>query len=127
MAETGVSTENTEAGWWAGLDDDHKGFVQSKGWDKLDGPAAALELAKAYRGSERLRGGLASGDTVALPKEGDAASAKAFWERVGTPKDAAGYVFDGLTRKDGTALDPAFVDKARAAAAAAKASARATC
>ena len=116
MADVNENPGGAAPGWAAGLDADHQTFLQSKGWDKLEGPQAAVELAKAYRGSEKLRGGLAAGDVVALPKEGDAAAAKAFWERVGTPKDATGYTFDGLKRKDGTALDAGYLDAARLAA-----------
>lgn len=104
-------------GWWSTLDADHQAHIQSKGWDKLPADAAAVELSKAYRGSETLRGRLASGDVVALPKEGDAEAAKAFWEKVGAPKDATGYSFEGLKRKDGTALDAGYLDAARLAAA----------
>jgi hypothetical protein len=114
MAET-PTDPNQPASWADKLDADHQQFIQGRGWDKLDAGAAAAELAKAYRGSERLRGGLAAGDVVALPKEGDAASARAFWERVGAPKGTDGYAVD-VKRHDGRALDEGYLDAARKAA-----------
>ena len=105
--------------WHAGLDDEHRTHITSKGWDKLDGPAAAAAIATAYRGLEKMHGSLAAGNTVAIPKPEDGADVqKAFWQKLGAPPAADGYKFDALKFKDGTGLDPAFQDAVRAAAAA---------
>ncbi len=111
--------------WYAGLDAEHQSMLQSRGLHTMDPAQAAVELAKAYRGSERLRGGLAAGDVVALPRGPDhpqgAATPeelKAFWQRVGAPADASGYKFDDLKFSDGTSPDQSFQDQVRAAAAA---------
>jgi hypothetical protein len=124
VAEDNKTATGADPGWWSALDAEHQTLVQSKGWDKLDGQAAAAAIAKAYRGSEQMRGGLAAGNVVELPLPGadgtvDPVKAKAFWEKVGTPKDATGYTFEGLAHKDGSALDARYLDAARAAAAAA--------
>jgi hypothetical protein len=103
-------------GWWSKLEEADRGFVTNRGWDKLDPGAAAAEALKAYRGSEKLRGGLASGDVVALPKQGDAEGAKEFWKKVGTPEKPEGYNFEGLQTKAGVAPEEGYLAAARAAA-----------
>lgn len=105
--------------WYAGLDDDHRTHITSKGWDKLDAPAAAVAMSTAYRGLEKLHGSIAAGNMVSLPKPEDGADVqKAFWQKLGAPPAADGYKFDDLKFKDGTGLDPAFADAVRAAASA---------
>lgn len=104
--------------WFDTLDDDHRAHIVSKGWDKLEGDGAATAIATAYRGLEKLHGGVSSGEYVKPPGPTDTPEAvKAFWQKLGTPADAKGYDFDALKFKDGTGFDPAFQDQARAAAA----------
>lgn len=94
--------------WYSTLDPDHLTFVQSKGWHTMEPAAAAVELAKAYRGSEKLRGGLAAGDVVQIPRDIDPAEThKAFWQRVGAAPEASGYKFDAVKRADGSSLPDA--------------------
>ena len=53
-----------------------------------------------------------------LPKDAsDEAGIKAMWKRLGAPDAPEGYDFSGVKFADGTDLDQAFVDRARAAAA----------
>lgn len=89
----------------------------NNGWDKLDAPVAAATIAKSYRELQKLHGGLAAGDVVRLPRDGDQAEQAAFWERMGTPKEASAYKLDELRKGDGTPLDQAYLDAARTAAA----------
>jgi len=102
--------------WWSGLDDVHKGHVQSKGWDKLDPAAAAVAAAQAHREAQQYVGAPAS-ELLRIPKQEDAAGQVAFWEKLGAQKDKAGYKLDDVKYADGTPLKPALVDSLTAAAA----------
>ena len=105
--------------WHSTLDAEGVAHAAAKGWDKLDAGQAAIAAAKAARSLESLHGGIASGEYARLPRVDAPDEAKAFWQKLGTPEKAEGYKFDGLAFKDGTSLDPAFQDAARAAALAA--------
>lgn len=78
--------------WSDELDNDLRGYVANKGWDKLEGPAAAAAVAKSYRELERSR-----------PEA--------------PPKDASGYTFEGVAQKDGSKPDTGFLDFAKSLAA----------
>lgn len=102
--------------WFATLDDAGKAHATAKGWDKLDPTQAAQAAAKAARSLETLHGGITSGEYARLPRAEAPDEAKEFWQKLGTPAEAAGYKFDGLAFTDGSSLDPAFQDAVRAAA-----------
>lgn len=102
--------------WWSGLDDVHKGHVQSKGWDKLDPAAAAIAAAQAHREAQQYVGAPAS-ELLRMPKPDDAAGTAAFWQKLGAPADKAGYKLDDVKFTDGSPLDPSFVEAMVTAAA----------
>ncbi len=62
--------------WMSNLDDETRAAATSKGWDRLDGDAAAQAIFKSYSNLEKMR-----------PEQ--------------PPKDPSGYTFEGLTIKDG--------------------------
>ncbi len=98
------------ATWYAGLDAEHVGHVQSRGWDKLDPTAAALEAVKAHR-SAAVMIGTPADQILKLPKDAsDEAGWKSTWQRLGAPDKPEGYKFEGID-------NPAFTDKMREAAA----------
>lgn len=78
--------------WSDDLDNDLRGYVANKGWDKLEGPAAAAAVAKSYRELERTR-----------PEA--------------PPRDASGYTFEGVALKEGGVPDASFIEFARGLAA----------
>lgn len=70
-----------------------KEHLTNKGWDKLDGDAAALAAVKAHQAVEKMVGAPAE-QLVKLPKDGADPTFNEVWGRVsalGKPKDAAGY------------------------------------
>lgn len=120
MSEPGTVTPAAPAvvaAWHAGLDSDTLGHVQSRGWDKLAGDAAALEAVKAHREAQKLIGRPAE-SLVVWPK--DATDQEAWGkvrEKMGVPKEAKDYAFDGVKFADGTELDAPFIEAIRATAA----------
>lgn len=103
--------------WFDGFDEDGKAFVTSKGWNALEGDAAATAIATSYRELQKMHGGLAAGSAVILPKpDADAETQGAFWEKVGAPKEKAAYKFDGIALSTGESLEDGFVDAVREAA-----------
>ena len=115
-----MSEDHAPQPWYTGLDADHLTQIQSRGWDKLDGPAAAAAMAKSYRELSQLNGAVAAGNALLLPKPDDAEAHKAFWEKLGTSLPAADYKFDALTYSDGRTIEPALQDALKAAATEAK-------
>ncbi len=92
--------------WFSALDAEHIGFVQTKGYDKLDPQAAALKMATDYRQTEKYVG-LPADQLLRLPKDtGDTEGWKAVYQRLGAPDKPEGYDFssvefdeEGLTTK----------------------------
>ena len=88
----------TAPDWRAGLDDDLGALVQQKGW------RSARDVLASYRNLEKLVGG----DRLAVP--GRDAGPDAWgpvWDRLGRPKDAAGYEF---APPEGVTYDRAHAD-----------------
>jgi hypothetical protein len=89
---------DTAPDWRADLDGDLGALVQQKGW------RSARDVLTSYQNLEKLVGG----DRVALP--GRDAGAEAWgpvWDKLGRPKDAAGYDF---APPEGVAYDKAHAD-----------------
>ncbi|MGE3283780.1 MAG: hypothetical protein AB7H90_03270 [Alphaproteobacteria bacterium] len=108
---------STQATWYQGLDDEHVGHVQSKGWDKLEPAAAAVEIAKAHREAQKFIGHPQE-HLLRLPKDAtDTDGWTGVWQRLGAPADAKDYTFEGVEAGEATA---SLVDTLRGAAASAK-------
>jgi len=70
--------------WTDTLDNDTRAYIASKGWDRLDGDAAAQAVVKSYREIDRMR-----------PEA--------------PPKSAAEYDFSSVKLADGSAPDAALL------------------
>jgi hypothetical protein len=70
--------------WMGGFSDDQKAFVTTKGYK---GPVDILE---SYRNLEKLHG-VSQDRIIKLPEKMDSPEMRAVWEKLGAPKDAAGY------------------------------------
>ena len=103
--------------WHHDLDADAKGWLSTKGWDKLDAKGAVTAAVQAYRGAEKLMGG----DPASLLRQPrpDATPAEinAFWQKLGAPEKPEGYDFSGVKHADGNGLDEDFVGFLRTTAA----------
>lgn len=111
----GGGTPDPAAGspWHTGkVDAETLGLWQNKGWDISDPAKTAVEVTKAYREAERFIG-VPPSELIRMPKSGDEAAAKAMWQRLGAPPDAAGYDFAGVKFADGTDVDADFATHMR--------------
>lgn len=95
--------------WFSSYDEDTKGFVTAKGWDKLDPNAALAEAVKGYRGAESKLG-VPADQILKLPgKDAKPEDWKPVWQRLGAPETPEGYE---LPVPDGH--DPEFAKAASA-------------
>jgi hypothetical protein len=96
--------------WHKGFEPDALGFLQNRGWDKLDAPTAAKQAITAYReASSKL--GVAPERLLQLPENlTDAAAMKSVWQKLGAPPDGK-YDFAGLKNSDGSDFAPAFTEQ----------------
>lgn len=119
---TGANAASGEASqgaapWYQGGDAELIGHIQNRGLHEKTAAEAAFELARAHREAERYIG-VPADQVLKLPKDPtDSAGWRAVQERLGAPKDAAGYDFSSVKKADGSVPDAAFVDAMRAAAA----------
>ena len=96
------------AAWYQGFEAEEVGYIQNRGWDKLDPAAAFREAAKAHRAAEKHIG-VPADKLVRLPNgPADAEGLKTFYEKIGVPADDKGYDFSGIKFADGTELDAGF-------------------
>lgn len=101
--------------WFDGADADTLGYLQNRGWDKLDAKTAAFNAAKAHREAEKLIG-VPADKIVRLPKDAnDAEGWSKLRTQLGVPADAKGYDFSAVKFADGTALDDEFTGTLSAA------------
>jgi hypothetical protein len=92
-------TPTPEDHWSKGLDAETVGFLQTRGWDKLDATAVTGEAIKAYRNASKMMGAPPD-QLLRLPREDDVADRQAFWRRLGAPEKADDYKFEGLEWED---------------------------
>ncbi|SRR5579884_2976376 len=72
------------------------GYLQNRGWDKLDPAAAALAAAQAHREASQFLG-VPPEQLLRLPKDAsDEAAWKTVYQRLGAPADPKEYAFDGV-------------------------------
>lgn len=65
-------------------------YVQSKGWDKSQNPAA--DILQSYRNLEKLNGAVAGGKAIIPPDDNaDQAAKDAFFNKLGRPEKVEGY------------------------------------
>ena len=96
----GEASGTTEAAapWFSAAGEETRGFMEARGYDKIEDPAqAALQAIEGHRNVEKLIGADKAGRTVVLPKEGATEDERAeFYARLGRPKEPGGYELDGF-------------------------------
>ena len=96
------------------------GHLQTHGWDKKTPTEVAIAAAQSHYSASKLIGADPS-QVLKLPKDAaDEAGWKTVYERLGVPKDATGYKFDGLKFADGKPPEKDFTDWVSAQALALK-------
>ena len=89
--------------WHDGIEAETLGFWQNKGLDVTDPKKLASELTKQYRSAEKFIG-VPPDQVVKLPKaDAPAEDLRAFYERLGAPKEAKDYDLSAV--KDTTIAD----------------------
>ncbi len=107
---TGQTTTTVQAPWHTGADAETLGYLQTKGWDKLDAKDAALNAVKSYREAEKHIGAPPD-KIIRMPEQNDQAGWRALRERLGAPAKPEEYDFKTTVKfKDGTELDDGFVN-----------------
>lgn len=109
MAEvTPTPTPTPTAPWYAGADAETVGYLQTKGLAEKTAKEAALAAIASHRQAEKFIGAPAD-KLIRLPKDASDAEAYAtMYDRLGVPKEAKGYSFEGIKFKDGSDLDEGF-------------------
>lgn len=115
MSEERAEASSAETPWYDGLDDEHKGHIQNKGWDKMAPGEAAAAMARAHREAER-RLGIPPNEVLRVPSKADDAGWDTVWERLGAPKEATAYDLAPIKFKDGGDLDDGFAELMRGTA-----------
>lgn len=110
-----INTPTQEDTWTTGLDGETVGFLQSRGWDKLDAKEAAGEAIKAYRNAAKLMGAPPD-QIVRLPREDDLQDRQQFWRRLGAPEKPEDYDFSGIDWNADAEMTKRFTDAVRATA-----------
>ena len=105
--------------WFQGAaDTDTVAYMTSRGWHDKPVATVALEAVKAHKeaSSALTRFGATDPARIAvLPDPAKPEEGAAFWERLGRPKDVAGYDLSGVKFSDGvdpTEFKSAFATKA---------------
>ena len=101
--------------WYEGLDAEHVGHVQTRGWDKLDAAAAAQAAVKGHVEAAKFIG-VPADQILKLPKAEDTDAWSAVWKRLGAPEKPTDYDFSAVTFDD-TGLTTRFQDAFRDTAA----------
>lgn len=104
-----IQTPGQQPDWTSSLNEDHRGFVQNKGFKDVS------SIIDSYRHSESLIGkltGSSKENILAFPeKQDDTAGWEKIYQKLGKPEKPDGYKID--VPKDGG--DPAFADWAKKA------------
>jgi hypothetical protein len=90
---TPTASNAPPAAWHASYDNDTKGWLQTKGYDKLESVDKVIpELVKGYRGAEQFLG-VPADQLIRIPKDGDEKVMSSIYDRLGRPADPKGYDF----------------------------------
>lgn len=96
---TDVAATAEPAPWYGGFDGETQAYLRNKGWTNDHGPG---EVVKAYRHLERLQ----RSEHVPWPKDANDAEGYArIYDRLGRPKDPAGYGLRSTGAGDGGFVD----------------------
>lgn len=99
--------------WFNGADPETTGFLQNRGWDKLDAKGAAMAAVKSYReASAHL--GAPPDQLMRMPKDANDAEAWGkLYSRLGVPDKPDAYNFDSVKFSDGSTVDQDVVNTIR--------------
>lgn len=97
------------APWYAGMEPELVGVLQTRGWHEKTPAEAAAAAVKSYRELELYRGAPAD-RLLKLPADTDSDGWKAVWQRLGTPEKPEGYDLSGVILPDGKPIDQGFAD-----------------
>ena len=96
--------------WYGDLPPEDAGYMQNRGYDKMQPAAAALAAIKAHREAEKHLG-VPANELLRMPKDtADAEGWTRFDTRVGVPAEAKDYDFSTVKVGD-QPLDPKLVEK----------------
>ena len=109
-------SEQGNAPWYSGYDDELKGVAQNHGWDKLDLPEAAKASMRAFHETQKKLG-IPADRVLRIPDAADAAGWKTVHQKLGVPETPEGYDFSTVKRADGSAPDENLIGFVRGEAA----------
>lgn len=92
--------------WTASLDQETRGYLANRGWDKVTPAEAAVSASKAHREAEKFLG-VSADKLLRLADPTNEAEYRAMWGRLGAPGDATKYDFSGVKIGE-KPLDPAL-------------------
>lgn len=99
--------------WYAGADPETTGWLQNRGWDKIDAKTAALNAVKSYREAEKHIGAPPD-QLLRMPKDAaDTENWGKLYAKLGVPEKAEGYEFKDLKFSDGSELDAEVATRLR--------------
>lgn len=98
--------------WFDELDEETQGHIKNRGLDKLEAPQAAAALVKSYREAEK-KFGVPADRLVRIPDKPDDPGWDEVWGKLGAPKGADEYKFDGIKFSDGTDPSEALIGTVR--------------
>ncbi len=81
------------------LDETVRGHITTAGWHELEPPAALAAAVAKWREAE-TKLGMPANEIVRIPANADAAALAPVFEKLGAPKDAAGYEFKDVQAPD---------------------------
>lgn len=102
--------------WHTGQDAETVGYLQNRGWDKLDAKDAAIAAVKSYREAEKHIG--APPDQILrMPKDvNDKDGWSKLWTKIGVPTEAKDYDFTGVKNADGSDVNADVLNTIRSLA-----------
>lgn len=119
MTDTNTATTTTTPGadatWFAGFDEETKGYVQNKGLATKPIAEAFVQVSKFHREAERMIGAPAS-ELVRLPKEQNSPEWAGVYKRLGALNAPEDYKFEGLKHTGDKPLNEGLVSTLRKAA-----------
>lgn len=116
-ATTATTTATTTPGWWESADPELRGHIQSNRWHEKDPAAAALAAAKDHREAVAMATRIHKippNEIARIPANPDDPAWGELYERIGAPKEKAGYTFDAVKHANGDPVPPEVAEELRA-------------
>lgn len=110
VATPPVGTPPAAETWFSTFDEETRGHLQNRGWDKLTPDKAAAEAVKAHRNAEHKLG-IPSDRILRLPEKLEGADMAPIYDRLGRPQSPKDYAIDVVP--EGREKDDAFVEWGR--------------